>query len=136
VHPGGKGGVQDARTALASARTVEANAHPADAVQGALASLGDAAADAPVLVVYLTDDEDDPSLTGAAAGQLAAAARRQGVQIDWVALGGGGCGAPGSPVSLLAKGSGGRCLAGSGDGAAVLHDEVALVGTGDNGDTP
>lgn len=136
VHAGGKGGVQDARSALASARTVEANAHPADAVKGALASLGDAAADAPVLVVYLTDDEDDPSLTGAAAGQLAAAARGQGVQIDWVALGGGGCGAPGSPVSLLAKGSGGRCLEGSGAGATALHDEVALVGTGDNGDTP
>lgn len=123
-----------ARQALGSAALRDDNALPAEAVAMALNRLSGGDDGTPKLLVYVTDDEDDPSLKNDAAG-LAQQAKAAGVHVDWVSMSGAACAVPDNPGAALAVGSGGRCLPGTGGGAKTLLDEVALVGTGDTAGT-
>jgi hypothetical protein len=88
--------------------------------------------DRPELIVYITDDEDGNRLTGARFGGLLDRARTTGVPVAMVSLTNGGC-ARVRPDARIAEASGGRCLDADGDLGAGLKDEVARVGTGEDG---
>ncbi|MHC3470151.1 substrate-binding domain-containing protein [Streptomyces sp. 7R007] len=115
------------------AKVRDAEADPHAALLAALDDMAHRGADddRPQLVVYVTDDEDDSRLTGAALRQVLARARSVKVPVTMVSLVGGGCDR-GRPDAGVSGASGGRCLDADDDLGTGLADEVARTGTGED----
>jgi hypothetical protein len=120
------------RTIDERARVRDAQADPHAALIDALQFMNDrgAADDRPQLIVYITDDEDANRLTGGNLDDVLATARAVKVPVAMVSLTSGGC-ASDKPDAQISAASGGRCVDADDDVGAVLHDEVARTGTGE-----
>ncbi|MER7188750.1 caspase family protein [Streptomyces flaveolus] len=121
------------RTIDRVAEVRDAQADPYRALRAALDDMERRGADdeRPGLIVYVTDDEDAPRLTGDRLDDVLALARAVRVPVAMVSLTGGGCD-PGKPDARISEASGGRCLDADDDLGAALHDEVARTGTGED----
>lgn len=84
----------------------------------------------PRLIVYLTDDEDNNRLRGAALDEVLTRARLSNVPVTMVSLTNGGCDQS-RPDALISAASGGSCLDAGDELGPGLHDEVARSGTGE-----
>ncbi|MFF4907705.1 substrate-binding domain-containing protein [Streptomyces sp. NPDC001260] len=122
-----------AEQAVDGARFRDAEADPPAALTAALDEMHRRGTDdhRPELIVYITDDEDDGRLTGAALDDVLNKARagKGRVPVTMVSLVSGGCDR-GRPDALISAASGGRCLDADDDLGTGLTDEVARTGTG------
>lgn len=135
VLPFGRHGREDAQRAIAAARVKDLESDPDRALAEALEEMGRRRTDdrRPQLVVYVTDDEDNGRMTqGGRLEALLRLVRDKQVPVVMASLDGGGCDR-GRPDAAVSEASGGRCLDTKGDLVALLRDEVARTGTGDEG---
>lgn len=125
----------DAERTVVRAKVRDAEADPAAALLAALDEMHGRGTDdnRPELIVYITDDEDDNRLTGAALDEVLNKARaaKGRIPVTMVSLVSGGCD-HGSPDARVSAASGGRCLDADDDLGAGLTAEVARTGTGED----
>ncbi|ALV34589.1 substrate-binding domain-containing protein [Streptomyces sp. CdTB01] len=126
---------KEAERAVRGARVRDAEADPHAALAAALDEMHRRGTDdnRPELIVFITDDEDDGRLTGAALDDVLNRARaaKGRVPVTMVSLVSGGCDR-GRPDAAISAASGGRCLDADDDLGTGLADEVARTGTGED----